>query len=64
MNLGNHRATEHGNVIPRKAITSEYNLQENNLVPATPVITYLNHPPNVNNVDDIAIVTIWLDFSH
>ena len=55
LNMGNHRATEHGNVIPRKAITSEYNLQENNLVPATPVITYLNHPPNVNNVDDIAI---------
>lgn len=55
LNVGQHRATEHGNVVPRKSWAKEYNLNENNIVPTTDVITYLVHSPNVNNVDDISI---------
>lgn len=57
LNLGQHRATQHANAIP-KISRSESLLLDGygvNVVPPTTVLAYLTHPPNTTPVDDLSV---------
>lgn len=57
-NIGLHRATQHANGIPRAARSQAFNLPDGyreNVVPVTPVITYLVNAPNTMPVDDLSV---------
>jgi hypothetical protein len=57
INIGEHRATKHANAIPRIA-RSETILADGygqNIVPSTPVDTFLVHTPNTSPVDSISV---------
>lgn len=58
LNIGQHRATQHANCIPKTARSNSLTLPDGygvNVVPVTSAITYLIHSPNVAPVDDLSI---------
>jgi hypothetical protein len=58
LNLGQHRATQHSNGIPKISRSQSQILPDGyreNVVPATSAITYLVHNPNTTPVDDLSI---------
>jgi hypothetical protein len=58
LNLGQHRATQHANAIPRITRAQGFNLPDGykqNVVPPTPVSTYLVTDPNTSPVDNTSI---------
>lgn len=58
LNMGQHRATQHANAIPRITRSQAINLPDGyreNVVPPTSVLTYLIHAPNTTPVDDLSV---------
>lgn len=58
LNMGQHRATQHANAIPRITRSQAFNLPDGyreNVVPPTSVLTYLVHAPNTMPVDDLSV---------
>jgi len=57
LNMGQHRATQHANAIPRVARSLSTILPDGyreNVVPPTQVFAYLVNPPNTGPVDDLS----------
>ena len=55
LNIGQHRATQHANAIPKIARTNAFSETLGvNVVPTNSVITYLVTPPNVSPVDSLS----------
>jgi len=55
LNIGQHRATQHANAIPKIARTNAFNeVLGTNIIPLTSVITYLVTSPNVSPVDSLS----------
>lgn len=58
LNLGQHRATQHANAIPRITRAQSPSLPDgyrDNVVPNTSATTYLVHSPNTSPVDDLSV---------
>lgn len=58
LNLGQHRATQHANGIPRITRSQSPSLPDGyreNVVPSTPATAYLVHSPNTSPVDDLSV---------
>lgn len=58
LNIGEHRAVQHANCIPRIARSDAFDLPDGygpSIVPSTPAITYLVHQPNTSPVDDLSV---------
>lgn len=57
LNIGQHRATQHSNGVPKKARSRAFSLPDGyreNVVPPTAATTYLIHAPNTGPVDDLS----------
>lgn len=55
LNIGQHRATQHANAIPKIARTNAFDETLGvNVIPSTSVITYLVTSPNVSPVDSLS----------
>lgn len=54
LNMGQHRATQHSNGVPRVARSEFFDGYRELVVSQTPVWTYLAHPPAGTPVDDIS----------
>lgn len=66
LSLGEHRATQHANAIPRiaRAKNDENNDgYRDNVVPNTSALAYLVHPPNTTPVDDLSVGDDIIKFS-
>jgi len=58
INIGQHRATQHANAVPKITRSQGPCLPDGykeNVVPPTPVVTYLVHPPKSEPVDSLTI---------
>ena len=65
LNMGQHRATQHANAIPKISRSDVIGLDGygHNVVPATSCLAYLTHPPNTTYVDDLSVGDDIIKFS-
>ena len=54
LNIGQHRATQHANAIPKNARTNSFLSAKENIIPNTTAITYLVVSPNNSPVDNLS----------